>query len=63
MVMRFSDVLSDIVYNQYVKSKNRLTFPEFKLKVVKELNKQKIDFDEESIGYEIAEVLDEIEKD
>jgi hypothetical protein len=61
MAMTSSDVLFDIVYKIYKSSKRQFKFPELKLSVVKELNKQNISFDEDSIGYDIAEILDDIE--
>ena len=62
MGMSSRDVLFDITYKLYNSSKRQFKFPEFKLEVVKELNKQKIKFDEDSIGYDIAEILDEIDR-
>ena len=63
MGMNSRDVLFDITYQVYNSTKRRLKFPDFKLEIIKELNKQNIKFDEDSIGYDIAEMLDEIESD
>lgn len=63
MGMSTNDVLFDITYQIYSSSKGRFKFPDLKLKVVKDLNKQKIKFNEDSIGYDIAEILDEIDAD
>lgn len=63
MGMTLEDLLFDIVYDAYQASKGRVKFSEIKLKTLKILKERKVAFDEDDIGFEIAEILDEITSD